>query len=103
MVDDSTWIHLLEFAYNSAVHSSTSAAPFHLLLGFHPRTPLDFTGAKRNDKITGRALTPEAVTFLESMAMHRDSARHAIAKAQDQQVRLYNKGRKPIPHLKKGD
>ena len=97
------WIHLLEFAYNSAVHSSTSVTPFHLLLGFHPRTPLDFLGTKRNDDVVGRALSPEAVTFLENMAMHRDSARCAIAKAQDQQACSYNKGRKPVPPLKKGD
>lgn len=35
--------------------------------------------------------------------MHRESARQAIAKAQDQQVKSFNKGRKPIPDLKKGD
>ncbi|EDQ98989.1 uncharacterized protein LACBIDRAFT_256562, partial [Laccaria bicolor S238N-H82] len=38
----SVWLHLLEFTYNSAVHSSTGTTLFHLLLGFHPRTPLDF-------------------------------------------------------------
>ena len=101
--DWSKWIHLLEFAYNSAVHSSTSVAPFHPLLGFHPCTPLDFIGTKRNDEIMNCALSPEAVTFLENMAMHRDSARQVIAKAQDQQARSYNKGRKPVPPMKKGD
>jgi len=35
--------------------------------------------------------------------MHRDSARQAIAKAQDQQACSYNKGRKPVSELKKGD
>ena len=35
--------------------------------------------------------------------MHRDSARRAIAKAQDQQVKSYNKGQKPTPDLKQGD
>jgi len=35
--------------------------------------------------------------------MHRESARAAIAKAQDQQAKAFNKGRKPIPHLVKGD
>lgn len=49
--DWSKWLHLLEFAYNSAVHSSTSATPFHLLLGFNPRTLLDFIGTKRNDDV----------------------------------------------------
>ena len=97
------WLHLLEFAYNNNVHSSIGTTPFHLMLSFHPRTPLDFIGSRRNDKVATRALTPEAVTFLETLDMHRDSTRRSIAKAQDQQVKSYNKGRKPVPDLKKGD
>ena len=42
------WLHLLEFAYNSSVHSSIGTTPFHLLLGFHPRTALDFIGTKHS-------------------------------------------------------
>ena len=97
------WLHLLEFTYNGTVHSSISTTPFHLLLGFHPRTPLDFVGTRRSDNITSRSLTPEAIMFLETFAIHRDSAHRAIAKAQDQQVKSYNTDRKSVPDLKQGD
>ncbi|KIM36525.1 hypothetical protein M413DRAFT_36331, partial [Hebeloma cylindrosporum] len=36
-----TWIDLLEFAYNSATHSSTNSPPFKLLLGYTPRSLID--------------------------------------------------------------
>jgi len=67
------WIHLLEFAYNSTIHLSTGTTPFHVLLGFHPQTPLDFMGTKHSDDIDDHALGPEVITFLENFAMHRFS------------------------------
>jgi len=67
-------LHLLEFAYNSTVHLSISTTPFHLMLGFHPRTLLDFIRTKRNDDLASRALMLEAVMFLDTLGMHRDSA-----------------------------
>lgn len=48
-------------------------------------------------------MTPEAITFLDTLEMHRVSARRAIARAQDEQVKSFNKGRKPVPDLKQGD
>jgi hypothetical protein len=36
------WIHLLEFAYNSNPHASTSCAPYFLLYGYNPLSPSDF-------------------------------------------------------------
>ena len=99
--DWAAWLHILEFAYNNAVHGSTGATPFFLLYGFHPRTPLDFLKLTRADA-TNYSLSPEAVTFLETLAMHRDSARRAIAVAQDKQAVQYNKSRRPVPELKKG-
>ena len=47
-------------------------------------------------------MSPEAVTFLESLAMHRDSARRAIATAQDKQAVQYNKNRRDVPEFVKG-
>jgi len=99
--DWAIWLHILEFAYNNAMHSSTGTTPCFLLYGFHPRTPLDFLKPGRAGE-TSYSLAPEAVTFLEMLAMHRDSARRAIAIAQDKQAMQYNKSHHLVPNLKKG-
>lgn len=99
--DWALWLHILEFAYNNSQHSSTGTTPFFLLYGFHPRTPIDFLKPSDNDGMN-YSLSPEAVNFLETLAMHRDSARRSIAAAQDRQANQYNKSRRAVPEFKKG-
>ena len=99
--DWALWLHVLEFAYNNAIHSSTGTTPLFLLYGFHPRTPLDFLKPGETEATT-YSLSPEATSFLETLAMHRDSARRAIAVAQDKQAVQYNKNRREVPEFIKG-
>lgn len=54
------WLHILEFAYNNSVHSSTGTTPFFLLYGFHPQTPLDFLNPSSNQGMNF-SLSEEAV------------------------------------------
>ena len=99
----SDWIPLLEFAYNNNVHKSTGVTPHWLMYSFHPKTPLNFMGTNDLEEAVQRSLTRESTTFLEQLETHRGSARRAIAKAQDDQAKSYNSGRREIPPFKEGD
>ena len=103
--DWSAWLHILEFAYNNTLHSSTGASPNFLTYSFQPKTPLDFLlpAETQEGKDHSYSLNPAAKGFLETLAMHRDSAKRSIAKAQDEQSLQYNKGRRAVPEFKQGD
>jgi len=98
-----TWallLPLLEWAYNSSVHTSMSATPNFLMFGFELRTPIDFllpSGANRKD-----VARMSSEDWLAHLQMHRDSARQAVAHVQHHQAREHNKGRKALD-LKEGD
>lgn len=103
--DWAAWLHILEFAYNNSIHSSTGASPNFLTYGFQPKTLLDFLLPKETQESKGYtySLNPAARNFLQTLAMHRDSAKRSIAKAQDEQSLQFNKGRRPVPDFKQGD
>lgn len=84
------WIPLIEHAYNSMPHGATGSPPYFLLYGFEPRNTLDVS------ELTIKAVdrSRETHKFLKELAMHRESARRAIAKAQEKQAKWYNKGRR---------
>jgi len=48
LLDWSTWLHILEFAYNNSIHGSTGASPNFLMYRFQLKSPLDFLLPKDN-------------------------------------------------------
>lgn len=87
---------LLEFAYNSHVSESTGEAPFNLLLGYLPMSPLDQFLAPQ----TAGALPEEAKKFADDIKATRQAVQDALAFAQDKQKLAYDKARRETPeHL----
>ena len=94
------WLPLLEWAYNASIHSSTGTSPNFLMLGFEPRSPIDFLLPEGTNAKDVRRTNSEE--WLARLQMHRESARRAIAHAQHHQAREHNKGRRPL-QLEEGD
>lgn len=86
------WVPILEHSYNRKVHASTGSSPYFLLLGYEPRSLLDFL----NGGNAAIARHTQGERFIDSLRMHRESARRAIAQSQVKQARSYNKGRKAM-------
>jgi len=97
--DWSKWLDVLQFAYNNSTHSSHKSKPAELLLGYKPRSPLDFL---KEQGLTVSKGQPNLRVRLMELAAHRDAARDAIKRSTDRQAFQYDKRRK-APLLETGD
>lgn len=90
-------------AYNLAKHSSTGYTPYMLLMGHNPVGP--------SDKLLASAPRPKdswipnrmAGNFVQDLESHIQQARDALVRAQEKQIKAYNKTRKATELLEAGD
>jgi hypothetical protein len=100
--DWAKWLKLMEFAYNSSIHASIGTTPFLLLYGFEPKAPLDYLLPKEWSTSGTLGMRKEASAYLDDLRVHRENTRLAIARAQNEQAKYYNRGRRDIPEFKVG-
>ncbi|HEX9613546.1 MAG TPA: reverse transcriptase domain-containing protein [Candidatus Bathyarchaeia archaeon] len=97
--DWSEWLDILQFAYNNATHSAHKSKPAELLLGYKPRSPLDFLKEHGLTVLEGQH---SLRSRLMDLVAHREAARDAIQRSADRQAFQYDKGRR-APQLDLGD
>ena len=97
--DWALWLDVLQFAYNNAVHSSHHSTPAKLLMGYKPKSPLDFLLEKG---LTASEGIPDLQSRIRDLEAHREAARDAIKHSADRQAYQFDKGRK-APELEIGD
>ena len=91
--DWAKWLDILQFAYNNTTHSSHGQAPAKLLLGYKPRSPLDFLAMSGLEVTRG---LPNLTRRVGELASHRDAARDTITHSADKQAYQFDKGRKAL-------
>src|SRR5580693_8303172 len=103
VLDDRTdwanWLDVLQFAYNNSFQSAHKNRPAELLLGYKPRSPLDYL---KEHGLSIKESQPDLRARLLELAAHREAARDAIKRSTDRQAFQFDKGRKP-PQLGVGD
>ena len=89
------YLPLGEFSYNNHVHLATQQSPFLLDTGRHPRMGFEPMGQRSEVEAVNQ--------FTDRMAKGLEEAKAALAKAQDEYARYYNRRRTPAPLFKEGD
>src|SRR6266849_3792034 len=97
--DWSEWLDVLQFAYNNSTHSAHKSKPAELLLGYKPRSPLDFLKEHGLTILKGQH---NLRTRLMELVAHHEAARDAIKRNADRQAFQYDKGRR-VPQLEVGN
>ena len=93
--DQQNWeslLPMLEYAYNSHVHPSTTFSPFEFDLGYNPLMPLDLL-QQRTD-----GLPKDVQEFKFRMANMLQQAQDAMKEAQSYQARQVNKHRRLVQY-----
>jgi hypothetical protein len=86
---------LAEFAYNTAIHSSTKRSPFEVVYGYRPKSPVDF--------LTIDASVPAAEYQVDQHATIIKEVRAALLKAQERMKNYADKHRREHEEFKPGD
>jgi hypothetical protein len=97
------WLSVLNYSYNSSIHSSTGYAPHFLLMGYKPRTSTIGLTPEGDPISRPFVASQTAEEFIGELEFHRAAARDALVLAQERQATAYNKGRRPIETFQKGD
>ena len=80
-----------EFAYNRAVHSSTSHTPFEIVYGINPLSPLDLVPLPVNDRSS-----IDGAKKAELMKKIHARVKQNIEQRNEQMARKANKSRKQV-------
>jgi hypothetical protein len=82
---------LVEFAYNRAVHSTTSYCPFEIVYGFKPHTPMDLLPLSLQEQVNLDAIKRSELI----KKLHGDTRRN-IEKKSAQYAKQANRGKKKV-------
>jgi hypothetical protein len=63
---------------------------------------MDFLLPKYSESGVTYGMSKQSSDYLQKLEMHRESARNAIARAQEEQAKYYNRGRREVPEFKIG-